>query len=327
MIINGANINANITAGAGLAGNKAENNTLAQNLGVKRNDKLDLSDLFKKYTAADDPKKAEIERMLLEISEKDDLSDVETAKKCYSNMRRILRNEIKHAQHEKEWYSKLSGEKQYYQDLIDSSSGDSVRITGGKYLLEDLNDGTVVSKDKLLEAIAYVDKKITNDLISKKEYAGDYDWKAPSAEEFFAEMERRRTEVVIPDTYDREVDEKETEITNRMSDWSRREYNFYADKFGKITGWGSGFCIDKDDPLFSKEGYTVDNFIEKTDERIGLLNSRLDALQKTMRNYIEKEKAIEAYLPKKDITAKLTIFFREQRSKSELLDEFTDPQT
>ena len=324
MIINGANFNMNISAGAGLAGNKAENKSIARNLGIKRNDKLDLSELFKKYTAADSSQKTEIKKMILEISEKDGLSDVEMAKKCYSKMKKTLRSEIRHAEHEIEWYNKLSEEKQYYQDLIRSTSGDSVRITGGKYLLEDLDDGTVVSKDKLYEAIDYVNKKIENDLISKKGYVYDTDWEAPDIEEILEELKRRHTEVIIPDTFDREIDENKTEIMNRMDDWSRRAYNYYAGTFGKIIGYGSELCVDENDPLFSKEGYTVENFIEKTEERIKLLNGRLDSIKDAMESYLEKEKALEAYLPNKDITAKLTMFFRQQESESELLDEFAD---
>ena len=325
MIINGANTYINPDSGIGLTKSREDNNSpAARLLGKTRNDKLDLSELFKKYSEdiKDPKKKAEIKQMLLEISEEDKLSKYDKVQKAYSEMKRILNNQIKQAQGEIEWFNRLSKEKQYYQNILDSADGDSITITNGKYLLSDLDDGTVVSRKDIEDCIAYIERKIQNDLIAKKDAMFIGDHVGPSTKEEVLEwLERRRSEVIIPDQYpsdDMIYDEK---INSAMT-WDRNAFNQCAEDFLEATG--IDLRVSSDSPMFSKEGYTENNFLEKTQERLDLLKNSLSSLEKAMHDYLKLERAIESYVLQKDISAKLTIYFRKQESVSEMLDDFDE---
>ena len=277
-------------------------------------DFLDLSTSFKKYSLSDNSEKAQIDKMLFEISDEDKISEYDKIRKCYSEMRKIIRSQISEAENEKEWYNKLSEEKNYYQSLLDNCKGNSIIVTNGKYLLSDLNDGVSVSRSELEAAISSVDQRINNDLIERRENTS-LDWVAPTKEEFLEDMEYRKTHVVIPDYSDYEKVTSSEEL-------SRLRYNRFAKGLAEAVGTDvSEYTVAKDDPMFSKEGYTVDNFLEKTDERIALLESFDDALKKTMSNYLDSEQTVSDDVSQKDITYKLTLYIKQVKSVSELIEK------
>lgn len=324
MIVKGVNTYLNPDSGIGLTKSRVDGNApAARLLSKKRNDKLDVSDILKKYTDKDADtfvKKADIKQMILEISEEDKLSKYEKVQKAYSRMLGILSGEISSAKGDMEWFKRLSAEKNYYQNILNSADGDRITITNGKYLLSDLDNGTVVSRKDIEECIAYVERKIQNDLIAKKDdmYIGN--GIGPFTKEEISEwLERSRSEVIIPDKINSDdiITDEHTDVAMK---WARQDFNSWAEELEKATGMKFG--VDDDDPMFSKEGYTEENFLEKTQQRINLLTAFSNALRRAMRDYMKMERAAEAYEVQKDITAQLSIYFRHMESVSEIIEDF-----
>ncbi|MCH5348174.1 MAG: hypothetical protein J1E40_02530 [Oscillospiraceae bacterium] len=334
MTINGANFNANslkAAMGTGAAQNNktAGNNAPAPLSGIRRYDKLDLSRFGQRYLEASEAEKAQVEQMIREASEMAGYSNFEKASASYWEMKKMIRDEVNRSEAGIKGVEKYQNERKYYQDILDRTYGDKIYIARDRYgwiaaAGKNLNKG-YISRSDLMEAMSKAESRTYDKYIGR--YTGEVEYEdyiASISEDEYAEGTADIGEILGVSSDELQSRSQEGEALGNWGDILSRKFNKYAKMFSSITNENVPYS-GENNSLFSREGLTLDNFIEKTNERIDRLHDTEKALQKAMQKYIRGLKP-QDLVPSDNsfLDIKLELFFRELESESEMLADFND---
>lgn len=339
MTINGAGFNpmsanAAIGAGAAVRNSKTAGNALSSALGTARSDKLDLSRFGQKFLEASDADKAQVLQMIRDANEMYGYSKFEKASESYWELRKMINDEIEHSENDIKGVEKYQKELKYYKDILAKTNGDKIYIPSDKYgwisssMGSKFHNGSYISRSELEEAISKAEARTYDKYIGR--YTDDVDpedYNKRVLEEGESGSEEDTQNLaeelgILPE--DLEFADPENKYLGNWGNILSRKFEKYANIFSSVTGekvlhQGDG----ESNPMFSREGLTLDNFIEKTNERIDMLEDCEKELKKSMEKYIaglkpeDLEQSSENFL---DI--KLELFFRKQEALSEILDDF-----
>ena len=337
MTINGANFNpisANTVLGTGTAqNNKTAGNALSSVLGMGRCDKLDLSRFGQKYLESSDADKAQILQMIREAGEMNGYSSFEKAEASYWNLKKMIRDEICRSESDVKKVQQYYKELSYYENILNKSHGDKIYISSDKYgwisasMGSKFQNGSYISRSELMEAMSKAESRATDKYIGR--YTEDVDYEdyckrlAEEGENEYSEETRNLIEELGISPEELQSNYQENEYLGNWGNIQSRKFEKYAGIFSSITGdkvpyQGAG----ESSPLFSREGLTLDNFIEKTTERIDMLKDCEKSLQKSMEKYIAGLRPQDMEPSDNFLDIQLEMFFRKQESLSEMLDDF-----
>lgn len=311
MIISGAKFELPVLQNGGMLRKTGENPNDGTSLGraAPRFDRFILKNIIEERTDTGAGRVTEMKKMLTEINNEEKQSDIETAVKCYSLMQNLLQGEIRNAESEIEWFNKLSEEKKYYQSLLDCADGDRITVNGGRYLLSRLSDGARVSRKDIEAAVSYVERQISDDLICRRIYGFGESFPTPNG----MDCDYSEAHAVITDTSGLVTDGRCNVI---MRDANRKYYNGLAEKFSKVSGIDIGLEGENSE-LFSKEGYTEDNFVEKTLERIEALKNTSQNLKNAMHSWLEIQVSGDG-IKEQNMSAGISVLMKMRESFSDL---------
>lgn len=323
MIINGTKFNIPALQNNGIMRKNSENQKVGTNFGgmANRFDRFILNNIIEESTDTETDGMTEIKKMLTDINTEEKQTDLKTALECYSLMQNLLQGEIRGAEGQIERFNKLSEEKKYYQGLLDGAEDDVITVNSGRYLLSGIQDGAKVSRKDIEAAVAYVERKISDDLICRKVYFIEDVPERPSEDDFVQYDENGIAHAAIPDMSKLAADEKFSEI---LRNGNSKYYRELTKVFSEATGIDMGFGGDYSE-LFSKEGYTEENFVEKTLERIEALKSASQNLKNTMCDWLEtqiSEKVIT--IESTGIDINMLLKMRESFSDFDLLETLSE---
>lgn len=338
MTVNGANFNANNLSsvmGTGTAQNNkmVGGNTPGSMSGIRRADKLDLSRFGQRYLEASNAEKAQIEQMIRGAIEMDGYSNFEKASESYWTMKQMIRDEVNRSESDIKGVKKYQKERKYYQDILDKTYGDKIHIASDKYgwisaANKQLSKGSYISRSDLMEAMAEAESRAYDKYIGRYTSEVVYeDYLKSLLEDRQGEYEEKTEDIssmlgISPEEVYGQYQNGE------MGNWGNilsRKFNKYANIFASVTNenvayMGSG----ENNPLFSREGLTLDNFIEKTTERIGRLHDTEKDLQKAMEKYVRSLKPQDLVPSDSFLDIKLELFFSKQESYAEMLEDFDE---
>ena len=338
MTINGAGFNpmgANAAIGAGAVRNsKTAGNALSSALGTARSDKLDLSRFGQKFLEASDADKAQVLQMIRDANEMYGYSKFEKAEESYWTLRKMINDEIEHSENDIKGVEKYQKELKYYKDILAKTNGDKIYIPSDKYgwisssMGSKFHNGSYISRSELEEAISKAEARTYDKYIGR--YTDDVDPEDYSkrvleeGEGESSEDTQNLAEELGISPEDLEFADPENKYLGNWGNILSRKFEKYANIFSSVTGekvlhQGDG----ESNPMFSREGLTLDNFIEKTNERIGMLEDCAKELKTSMDKYIASLKPEDLEQSSDNfLDIKLELFFRKQESLSEILDDF-----
>ncbi|MCH5193015.1 MAG: hypothetical protein J1F11_03570 [Oscillospiraceae bacterium] len=328
MTINGANfntVNANAVMGAGAAqNNKSAGNVLASVLGTGRCDKLDLSRFGQKYIAADEAERSYMEKMIRDANEWSGCSNYEIAEESYWKMKEMIKDEINRSESDIKGVEKYEKERKYYQDILDKSCGDKIYVGEDKYgwiaaAGIKIREGGYVSRSEMTEAMSRAESRAYDKYIGR--YTEDVDLedykKSLPEEEYEEEIQRLSAEMGVS------PEELQGSDLGNWSNILNRKFEKYAGAFESVTNESVHHrSSDGKDSLFSREGLTLDNFIEKTEERISDLRDTEKSLKKSMDKYIAGLKPQDMDKSRNKFDIRLELLLHKTSLESEMLDQF-----